>query len=202
MSQVATSHQSASWMHKEAIMKLLLVDDNPLALSSLEMVLGLLAQEHEIIGVGYNGLEALDKARALYPDIVLMDVHMPGCNGLEALRQLRKEMPNVRVIMMSADDDEVAVAQAAQWGACGYVHKLDAHSVLPDCLDEVMRCSHRSSGVCDCRNLVSSPLPAAQDVTKCGDVCMAWRMSLQSARYPGRRASLADSPSARNGLAQ
>jgi DNA-binding NarL/FixJ family response regulator len=102
-------------------MNVLLADDHPLFLDGLRNLL--VARGIAVVGAARDGLEALEQARALRPDVVLMDIHMPGLNGLSALRMIKAELPETRVVMltMSAEDDELFEAIAA--GASGYVLK-------------------------------------------------------------------------------
>nr|MCU0767803.1 response regulator transcription factor [Gammaproteobacteria bacterium] len=88
-------------------MNVLLADDHPLFLDGLRNLLA--ARGVSVVGTAADGLEALEKARALHPDVVLMDIHMPRLNGLAALRMIKAELPQTRIVMlsMSAEDDEL-----------------------------------------------------------------------------------------------
>ena len=77
----------------------------------------------EVIGEAGNAQEAILKARELQPDLVLMDVSMPGTNGIDATRQLKDEMPEVKVIMVSLFDSRQYREAALASGASGYVTK-------------------------------------------------------------------------------
>lgn len=79
-------------------MKVMLVDDHPLFLEGLQYLL----ETHgiDIVGVSTNGRDAIAKARMLKPDIILMDIRMPECCGLEALMLIKAEMPEIRIIML------------------------------------------------------------------------------------------------------
>jgi DNA-binding NarL/FixJ family response regulator len=72
-------------------MKLLLVDDHALFLQSLKVLLS--TKGYEVVGTASNGLEALRQARLLSPQLILMDIEMPGCDGLAATRLIKAEMP-------------------------------------------------------------------------------------------------------------
>jgi two-component system NarL family response regulator len=102
-------------------MKVLLADDHPLFLDGLRNLLE--AHGVVVVGAARDGLEALEQARALHPDVILMDIHMPRLNGLAALRMVKAELPEVRIVMltMSAEDDELFEAVTA--GASGYLLK-------------------------------------------------------------------------------
>jgi DNA-binding NarL/FixJ family response regulator len=103
--------------------RVLIVDDHPLFAEGLR---NLLAERGiEVVGVAHDGHEALTRARALRPDVVLMDVTMPRLDGVEATRALKAVLPEVTVIMLTqaADDDHLFAAIAA--GAVGYVLKSE-----------------------------------------------------------------------------
>jgi len=79
-----------------------------------------------VVGEASDGREALGLARALRPDMVLMDISMPGLNGLDATRQLKKELPETRVVILSMHSSEEHVMQALRAGAAGYLLKESA----------------------------------------------------------------------------
>ncbi len=84
----------------------------------------------EVIGQAENGQEAVQLAQSLQPDIVVMDVRMPGMSGIEATRQIRKEMPHVQVLVLTAYDDDQYVFSLLQAGASGYLLKVAPASEL------------------------------------------------------------------------
>lgn len=102
-------------------MKVLLVDDHPLFLEGLRNLLT--ARGIEVIGTANDGLEALDQARALRPDVVLMDIEMPRCNGLEATRLIKTEMPDIKIVMLTVSADDEHLFEAIKSGAAGYLLK-------------------------------------------------------------------------------
>jgi|GEM_PF-55674 len=106
-------------------MRLLLVDDHPLFLNGLHNLLT--ARGLKVVGMARDGLEAQEKARALRPDVILMDIIMPGCDGLEATRAVKAEMPEVKIVMLTTAQDEENLFEAIKSGASGYLLKsLDA----------------------------------------------------------------------------
>lgn len=102
-------------------MKLMLVDDHPLFMEGLQYVL----ETHgiEIAGTAENGMAALEKARILKPDIILMDIKMPGADGLEALKLIKSEMPGIKVIMLTSSEEDDDLFKAIKLGASGYLLK-------------------------------------------------------------------------------
>jgi two-component system NarL family response regulator len=118
-------------------MNVLLVDDHPLFLDGLRNLL--VAHGIAVVGTARDGLEALEQVRALAPDLVLMDIHMPQLDGLAALRLIKAERPGTRIVMltMSAQDDELFAAIAA--GASGYLLKTQDTDEVFALLQEVER---------------------------------------------------------------
>lgn len=102
-------------------MKVLLVDDHSLFLEGLRNLLT--ARGIEVVGTASDGLEALDQARTLRPDVVLMDIEMPRCNGLEATRLIKTEMPDIKIVMLTVAADDEYLFEAIKSGATGYLLK-------------------------------------------------------------------------------
>lgn len=104
------------------MIRILLVDDNA---DFRRRVTGFLAAQPdlEVVGEAADGEEALLKARELEPDIVLMDVRMPGTNGISATQQIREQVPDVKVIILSRFDLQEYREAAIASGASGYVVK-------------------------------------------------------------------------------
>ena len=78
-------------------MKVMLVDDHPLFVDGLRNLLR--AHGIEVLGTAHDGLEAVDKACALRPEVILMDIRMPKLNGVEAMRLIKNKLPDVKVVM-------------------------------------------------------------------------------------------------------
>jgi two-component system nitrate/nitrite response regulator NarL len=100
----------------------LIADDHTLVRRGLVSLLSLV-DGIEVVGEASDGRLAVDLALKLDPDVVLMDVSMPGLNGLEATRQLKKESPQIKVLVLSAHDNEEYVLQVMRSGANGYILK-------------------------------------------------------------------------------
>ena len=103
--------------------RLLIVDDQVLFLESLSTFLRNYAEDIEVVGLARNGRQALEKAAALRPDIVLMDVHMPVMDGVEATGRLIESQPGVRILILSTYDEDEYVRKALKQGAAGYLLK-------------------------------------------------------------------------------
>jgi two-component system, NarL family, nitrate/nitrite response regulator NarL len=102
--------------------RVLLADDHPVVRKGIRgWLTGV--ENLEVVDEAVNGLEAVAKVKELSPDLVLMDVDMPKLNGLEATKQIRKEFPNTRVLILSMHTNKAVVLQIIQSGAGGYVLK-------------------------------------------------------------------------------
>lgn len=102
-------------------MRILLADDHALFRDGLASLLK--AWGMEVVGEASDGLEAVDKARLLHPDLILMDINMPRCDGLEATRRIKAEMPQIKVVMLTVSDDSDDLFEAIKSGAQGYMLK-------------------------------------------------------------------------------
>ena len=106
------------------VIRVLVVDDNAGFRRRLEEFLSA-EPDIEVVGEAADAQEAMRRVRELKPNVVLMDVRMPGTNGLDATRELKDEMPEVKVIMLSRFDVEEYREAARARGASGYVVKRD-----------------------------------------------------------------------------
>ena len=102
-------------------MKLLLVDDHALFRQSLRMLLE--TSGYAVAGMAADGREALEMARALRPDLILMDIEMPICNGLVATRLIKAELPEIKVVMLTVSSSDEDLFEAVKSGASGYLLK-------------------------------------------------------------------------------
>ncbi|OLO37042.1 DNA-binding response regulator [Alkalihalophilus pseudofirmus] len=103
-------------------MKILIVDDDVLVCKSLKVLLSR-ENDMEVIGTATNGAEAINACRMERPNIVLMDIQMPVMDGIQATRQIKKEWPQVHVMMLTTFKDERNIRLAIQAGAEGYLIK-------------------------------------------------------------------------------
>jgi DNA-binding NarL/FixJ family response regulator len=102
-------------------MRILIADDHPLFRDGLRSLLQ--AQGHEVLGEAHNGREAVELARTLRPEVVLMDVSMPEMDGIGATRLITAEMPDVKVVILTASDQDETLFDAIKAGAQGYLQK-------------------------------------------------------------------------------
>jgi DNA-binding NarL/FixJ family response regulator len=117
------------------MIRVLVTDDHAVVRSS---VAALLEREHDMTAIGEAGTadQGVNKARALQPDVILLDVVMPRKSGFDALPELRKVAPEARVIMLTMQTSPSAIRQALNSGAAGYVSK---HASGTDLLDAIRR---------------------------------------------------------------
>jgi DNA-binding NarL/FixJ family response regulator len=101
--------------------RILIADDHALFRDGLRSLLR--AQGHEVIGEARNGREAVELAKSLHPDVVLMDLSMPEVDGLTATRTLTGELPDVKIIILTASEDQASLFDAIKAGAQGYLLK-------------------------------------------------------------------------------
>lgn len=102
-------------------MKILLADDHGLFVEGLTNLLQVTG--YQVVGAARDGLEALELARALHPDVILMDIRMPHCDGLCATRLIKAELPEIKIIMLTTAADDDDLFEAIRSGASGYLLK-------------------------------------------------------------------------------
>jgi DNA-binding NarL/FixJ family response regulator len=116
-------------------MRVLLADDHALfraGIASLIEAWGL-----EVVGQAATGLEAVEQTRRLRPDLVLMDITMPECGGLEATRLIKAELPETRIVIVTMSDDEADLFEAIKSGAEGYLLKATSEEELSAALTKI-----------------------------------------------------------------
>lgn len=118
-------------------MRVLLADDHALFRAGLVSLLN--AWGVQMIGQAANGNEAIARARELHPDLVLMDINMPGLNGLEATRVIKTEFPDIKVIILTVSDDQEDLFEAIKSGAEGYLLKNLREEEFADLMNRIAR---------------------------------------------------------------
>jgi DNA-binding NarL/FixJ family response regulator/signal transduction histidine kinase len=116
--------------------RVLLVDDHPLYLEGLRTLL--VSRGLHVVGQAHDGLEAIEQARELRPDLILMDVQMPGCDGLEATRRIKAELPGIKIVMLTMAAEGDLLFEALKSGAAGYLLKSLDSTQFFSLLAEVM----------------------------------------------------------------
>ncbi|HEY1508637.1 MAG TPA: response regulator transcription factor [Solirubrobacteraceae bacterium] len=139
------------------VIRVLLVDDHAVVREGLRTFLAL-QDGLEIVGEAADGAEAIEQAQRLSPDVVLMDLVMPGLDGIGAMRRLRESSPDSRVIVLTSFLEDERLLPAIQAGAAGYLLK----NVEPQELARAIRAAHAGEAIID-------PTVAARLVTAIAD---------------------------------
>jgi DNA-binding NarL/FixJ family response regulator len=119
-------------------LRILLADDHKIVRDGLRLLIDGHA-EMRVVGEAANGKEALRQARELKPDLVVMDLSMPELNGLQATEQLKAELPEIKIIALTAHEDESYLSLLCKAGASGYVLKRSAGEELIVAIGTVAR---------------------------------------------------------------
>ncbi|MEO3946987.1 response regulator transcription factor [Gorillibacterium sp. CAU 1737] len=102
--------------------RIVVVDDQPLIRQGMKVIIS--AQpDMEVVGEGSNGLEAVERAATLEPHLILMDVQMPKCSGIEAAREILRKQPACRIVILTTFDTEEYILEGIRAGAIGYLLK-------------------------------------------------------------------------------
>ncbi len=115
-------------------LKVLLVDDQVLFRKGVRALLEA-EDDLEVVSEASNGNEAIDKVKAFQPDVVLMDIHMPECDGIQATRVIKANHPEVKVVILTVSDDDDDLFEAIKTGAEGYLLK----NLRPEELTQMLR---------------------------------------------------------------
>jgi len=119
-------------------LRILLADDHKMVRDGLRLLIDG-QPDMRVVGEAANGHEVLQKARELNPDVVVMDLSMPELNGLQATERLKAELPEIKVVAMTANEDESYLRQLAKVGAVGYVLKRSASDELVKAIGTVVK---------------------------------------------------------------
>jgi DNA-binding NarL/FixJ family response regulator len=117
--------------------RVLIADDQRVVREGLSMVLSLM-KGVEVVGAAADGAEAVTLVHAVRPDVVLMDLRMPRCDGIEATRRLRTEAPEVKVVVLTTYSDDRSVLEAVRAGARGYLTKDASGEQIHEALRQVL----------------------------------------------------------------
>ena len=120
------------------VIRILLADDHAMLRAGLKALLDA-EDDMRVIGEASNGAEAVDRARALKPDVVVMDLSMPGMNGLEATREIAALGQNTRVLVLTMHTEEEYLLPVLEAGGSGYVKKTSADQELAQAIRTVAR---------------------------------------------------------------
>src|SRR5690348_3633488 len=112
------------------VIRVVVADDHPVVLDGLVSVLK--RGRLQVVGTASNGAQAVARYRELRPDVIVLDLHMPQMNGLEAMHQIHDIEPNARVLILTAFDTSDEIYAALQGGARGYVLKESRAETVAD----------------------------------------------------------------------
>ncbi len=102
------------------VIRILIVDDHEVVRDGLAVMLGR-QDNFAVVGEAQNGLEAVEKTLELHPDVVLMDLRMPELNGVDAMRRIRDELPDLKFLVLTTYDTDEYIFEAIEAGAKGYL---------------------------------------------------------------------------------
>ncbi len=117
--------------------RVLIVDDQADVRTGLRSLLSS-GEDWMVCGEAVHGFDAIEKARALRPDLIIMDVSMPRMNGIEATQVIRREVPNAKVLILSQNDPEILASQAATASAHGFMSKNDIAAHLETLMKRII----------------------------------------------------------------
>ncbi len=116
--------------------RVLLADDHAMVLAGLRKIL---EPEYDLVGTAGDGRELLELAASLKPDVVVVDISMPLLNGLDAVRQLKKSDPSIKVVFLTMHGDVDIATEAFRAGASGYLLKHSAVDELPTAINDALQ---------------------------------------------------------------
>lgn len=134
--------------------RVLLADDHTLVVEGFRTLLA--DSDFEVVGTVDDGRALLDTAQRLRPEVIVLDISMPGMNGLEAARRLRTLLPETKLIFLTMHTERAYVAEALRLGASGFLSKRSTRKELPLAIHEVLQ------GRTYVTPLVAEPEPAAE----------------------------------------
>ena len=118
--------------------RVMIVDDHPIMRDGLRDALDS-EEDFEVVGQAADGAEAVTSAQSLQPDVIVMDALMPNKNGVDACREIMDQLPDTRVLILTASTEEDAIIDAVAAGATGYLHKHSGPEELADAVRDVAR---------------------------------------------------------------
>lgn len=120
------------------LIRVLLVDDHTMFRKGLASLIAS-RDDMDVVGEASDGFEALQKARELMPDLILMDLKMPRCDGLQATKLIKEEMPYIKIVVLTVSEEEEDVFEAIKYGAQGYLLKNMSPEIVFESIREASK---------------------------------------------------------------
>src|SRR5215472_16861281 len=117
--------------------RIVIVDDHPLFRKGLEQLIRA-ERSFTVCGEAANAAEAMDVIRRLEPDLAIVDLSLPGTNGIELIKNIRVEFPRLTILVLSMHDESLYAVRALRAGAAGYVMKHEAMGNVIEAIQEVL----------------------------------------------------------------
>ena len=124
-------------MNRRCAITILIADDQVLFAENLKLMLETLTEDITVVGIAYNGEQALNMVDALNPDLILMDVRMPILDGVKATRLIKDKNPEQKIVMLTTFVDDTYVESALNFGAAGYLLKNIKPNELIDAINAI-----------------------------------------------------------------
>lgn len=118
--------------------RILLVDDHPLVREAIGMLIGADPQQTVVVGEAGSAAEGMRLVAERHPDLVVLDVSLPGANGIEVCKDIRAQFPGVRVLVLSMHEEDLYAERALRAGAQGYVVKSEPGAVVVEAINRVL----------------------------------------------------------------
>ncbi len=118
--------------------RIIIIEDNDVVRDGFKLLISSLSN-HEVVGTYESCEEALKNIKKINPDVVLMDIELPGMNGIEGTRIIKKSFPEIEILVITVHDDNDLVFQALVAGASGYITKNAPHNKILDAISEVSK---------------------------------------------------------------
>lgn len=134
---ITIGHNPTFAIKKEAMVTIGLVDDNPTLLRNISQNLAIF-NEVQVLFTAGSGLDALEKLNYDKPDLLLMDIEMPGMDGIETTRRIKELFPEIKIMMLSVLDREDKIFEAIKAGASGYLTKDEKPAKIVSAIEELM----------------------------------------------------------------
>jgi two-component system nitrate/nitrite response regulator NarL len=151
-----------------AIIRILVVEDHEPIRRRVRAILEP-RNDLQIVGEASDGLEAVQKAKVLRPDLVLLDIYLPTLNGIQVAKRLRDLVPRAKILFLSLEPSSEVVREAFKLGAVGYVYKLDAQSELLPAIETVVEGKRFVSSGIEFSEETHPPTRNRHDILFCSD---------------------------------